>query len=68
MKSPIWVENSLPQLVQGKDNLAAAVSLDGVGINISCAIGRAFTGLVIGFCIGECWIPQSACREAVAEN
>lgn len=42
-----WVENSLPQLVEGKDNLAAADSLDGVDINISRAIGRAFMSLVI---------------------
>jgi hypothetical protein len=36
-------------LVEGKDDLAAVVSLDGVGINISRAIGRAFAGLVIGY-------------------
>ncbi|WP_156396997.1 MFS transporter, partial [Noviherbaspirillum sp. Root189] len=43
------VENSLPQLVEGKDDIAAAVSLDGGGINIHRAIGRAFAGLVIGY-------------------
>ena len=46
--APAW-QAILPQLVEVKDDLAPAVSLDSVGINISRAIGPALAGLIIGY-------------------
>ena len=43
---PAW-QASVPQLVP-KEELSAAVALNGVGLNISRAIGRALAGLAIG--------------------
>jgi len=43
---PAW-QASVPQLVP-KDELSAAVALNGVGLNISRAIGPALAGLAIG--------------------
>lgn len=45
--APAW-QAILPQLVEGKDDLAPAVSWDSVGINISRAIGPALAGVIIG--------------------
>ena len=43
---PAW-QASVPQLVP-KEELSAAVALNGVGLNISRAIGPALAGLAIG--------------------
>jgi MFS family permease len=46
--APAW-QAILPQLVECKDDLAPAISLDSAGINISRAIGPALAGLIIGY-------------------
>ncbi len=46
--APTW-QAILPQLVETREDLAPAVSLDSAGINISRAIGPALAGLVIGY-------------------